>query len=97
MACQLAEVPRRVPAMGVPQVAAPSVLTSKVARVSSGADPPRLQSACVPSVMESACVARSLSSRAMRLRVVAVAAPLGWRVVNSPPMSTFPSACTTTL
>ena len=33
----------------------------------------------------------------MRLRVVAVAAPLGWRVVKVPPMSTLPSACTAKL
>ena len=36
----------------------------------------------------------SALSRAMRLRVVAVAAPLGWRVVKLPPISTLPSACT---
>ena len=36
-------------------------------------------------------------SRAMRLRVVAVAAPLGWRVVKVPPSSTLPSGCTAML
>ena len=33
----------------------------------------------------------------MRLREVAVTAPLGWRVVKVPPISTLPSACTATL
>ena len=33
----------------------------------------------------------------MRLRVVAVAAPLGWSVVKMPPSSTLPSGCTAML
>ena len=39
----------------------------------------------------------SALTRAMRLRVVGEAAPFGWRVVNWPPSSTLPSACTATV